>query len=81
MHTSLQLLVAVACNRHWPLVAACCATSWQHGSPAWLLLQVNACDCVVGKIGYGTVSEVLAHNKPFVFIRRDFFNEVGQCVA
>lgn len=30
---------------------------------------------MVGKIGYGTVSEVLAHNKPLVFIRRDYFNE------
>ena len=55
-----------------------CATPWQCVKLACLLLQVNACDCVVGKIGYGTMSEVLAHNKPFVFIRRDFFNEVGR---
>ena len=63
-------------DRHWP-GAICCTISWQIGKPACLLLQVNACDCVVGKIGYGTMSEVLAHSKPFVFIRRDFFNEVG----
>uniref|UniRef100_A0A383W3L1 L-arabinokinase n=1 Tax=Tetradesmus obliquus TaxID=3088 RepID=A0A383W3L1_TETOB len=36
---------------------------------------VAACDCVIGKIGYGTVSEVLAHGVPLVFVRRDFFNE------
>lgn len=37
--------------------------------------QVNAADCVLGKIGYGTTSECLAHGTPFVFIRRDYFNE------
>ena len=26
-------------------------------------------------MGYGTTSEAVAHNKPFVYIRRDFFNE------
>ncbi|KAK9803166.1 hypothetical protein WJX72_006956 [[Myrmecia] bisecta] len=36
---------------------------------------VGACDCVVGKIGYGTMSECLAHGRPLVFVRRDFFNE------
>jgi hypothetical protein len=30
---------------------------------------------LTGKIGYGTVSEVLAYKVPFVFIRRDYFNE------
>ena len=28
-----------------------------------------------GKLGYGTTSEAIAHNKPFIFIRRNFFNE------
>jgi hypothetical protein len=36
---------------------------------------VAAADCVVGKIGYGTTSECLAHSTPLVFLRRDFFNE------
>ena len=30
---------------------------------------------MLGKVGYGTASEAVAHNKPFVYIRRDFFNE------
>lgn len=30
---------------------------------------------LVGKIGYGTVSESLAFKLPFVFVRRDYFNE------
>ncbi|CAN0859232.1 ARA1 [Linum grandiflorum] len=34
-----------------------------------------ACDCMLGKIGYGTVSEALAYKLPFVFVRRDYFNE------
>ncbi|KAI3911159.1 hypothetical protein MKW92_033368, partial [Papaver armeniacum] len=34
-----------------------------------------ACDCMIGKIGYGTVSEALSYKLPFVFVRRDFFNE------
>lgn len=36
---------------------------------------VNAADCVLGKIGYGTMSECLSHGVPLVFVRRDFFNE------
>ena len=28
-----------------------------------------------GKIGYGTVSESLAYKVPFIFVRRDYFNE------
>ncbi|GAB4816629.1 hypothetical protein N2152v2_003675 [Parachlorella kessleri] len=36
---------------------------------------IAAADCVVGKIGYGTASECLAHSVPLVFQRRDFFNE------
>lgn len=38
-------------------------------------MQIEAADCILGKIGYGAVSECLAHQKPFVFVRRDFFNE------
>lgn len=34
------------------------------------VLQVEACDVVLGKIGYGTTSEVLATNTPLVFVRR-----------
>ena len=30
---------------------------------------------VSGKIGYGTTSEALAFKVPFVFVRRDYFNE------
>lgn len=30
---------------------------------------------IVGKIGYGTVSEALSFKVPFVFVRRDYFNE------
>jgi len=40
-----------------------------------LVMQVGAADCILGKIGYGAVSESLAHGKPFVFVRRDYFNE------
>ena len=36
---------------------------------------IVACDVVMGKIGYGTTSECLAHHRPMVFLRRDFFNE------
>ncbi|CAL0319209.1 unnamed protein product [Lupinus luteus] len=36
---------------------------------------IAACDCMLGKIGYGTFSEALAYKCPFVFIRRDYFNE------
>lgn len=40
-----------------------------------MALQVNAANCVLGKIGYGTTSECLGHGTPFIFIRRDYFNE------
>lgn len=30
---------------------------------------------MTGKIGYGTVSEALAYKLPFIFVRRDYFNE------
>ncbi|XP_077214407.1 L-arabinokinase-like isoform X2 [Tasmannia lanceolata] len=36
---------------------------------------IAACDCMLGKIEYGTVSEALAYKLPFVFVRRDYFNE------
>ena len=36
---------------------------------------LNACDAMLGKIGYGTTSECLAHGVPMVFVRRDYFNE------
>ncbi|XP_015971773.1 L-arabinokinase [Arachis duranensis] len=36
---------------------------------------IAACDCMLGKIGYGTASEALAYKCPFVFVRRDYFNE------
>jgi L-arabinokinase len=36
---------------------------------------MGASDCMLGKIGYGTVSEALAYKLPFVFVRRDYFNE------
>lgn len=35
----------------------------------------NSVGCCIGKIGYGTVSEALAYKLPFVFVRRDYFNE------
>ncbi|XP_010256451.1 PREDICTED: L-arabinokinase-like isoform X2 [Nelumbo nucifera] len=36
---------------------------------------IAASDCMLGKIGYGTVSEALAYKLPFVFVCRDYFNE------
>ncbi|GMH12368.1 hypothetical protein Nepgr_014209 [Nepenthes gracilis] len=36
---------------------------------------IAASDCMLGKIGYGTASEALAYKVPFVFVRRDYFNE------
>ncbi|EPS62226.1 hypothetical protein M569_12566, partial [Genlisea aurea] len=36
---------------------------------------IAASDCMLGKIGYGTVSEALAYKIPFIFVRRDYFNE------
>ena len=38
-------------------------------------MQIGAATCILGKIGYGSVSESLVHGKPFIFVRRDFFNE------
>lgn len=43
----------------------------------WItVMQVAAADCVLGKIGYGTASECLAHATPLVYVRRESFNEV-----
>ncbi|XP_042036604.1 L-arabinokinase-like isoform X1 [Salvia splendens] len=36
---------------------------------------IAASDCMLGKIGYGTVSEALAHKVPLIFVRREYFNE------
>ncbi|CAK7345772.1 unnamed protein product [Dovyalis caffra] len=36
---------------------------------------IAASDCMLGKIGYGTFSEAMAYKVPFVFVRRDYFNE------
>jgi L-arabinokinase len=39
---------------------------------------IYTCNCflfILGKIGYGTCSEALAYKCPFVFVRRDYFNE------
>jgi L-arabinokinase len=36
---------------------------------------IAASDCMLGKIGYGTVSEAWSYKLPFVFVRRDYFNE------
>ena len=36
---------------------------------------IEAADCILGKVGYGTTSEAIAHVKPFVHVRRDYFNE------
>jgi L-arabinokinase len=36
---------------------------------------IAASDCVLGKIGYGSVSECLVGRRPLIFVRRDNFNE------
>ena len=38
---------------------------------AWLTPPLAAAP----QVGYGTAAEAVAHSKPFVYIRRDFFNE------
>ena len=43
--------------------------------PCAVCPQIAAADVLLGKIGYGTVSECLAHSTPLVFVRRDYFNE------
>ncbi|KAK9833328.1 hypothetical protein WJX81_006760, partial [Elliptochloris bilobata] len=36
---------------------------------------IAASTCMIGKIGYGSVSECLCAGTPMVFLRRDYFNE------
>lgn len=38
-------------------------------------ISYNDLSFILGKIGYGTFSEALAYKLPFVFVRRDYFNE------
>jgi galactokinase len=44
-------------------------------SHAYLPDYIALVDVVVGKIGYGAVSECIAHKTPLVFVRRDNFAE------
>lgn len=65
------------------LCLVCGASSEQELPPNFIKLAKDtytpdvmaASDCMLGKIGYGTVSEALAYKLPFVFVRRDYFNE------
>uniref|UniRef100_A0A5B7ACR5 Putative L-arabinokinase-like n=1 Tax=Davidia involucrata TaxID=16924 RepID=A0A5B7ACR5_DAVIN len=65
------------------LCLVCGASDNQELPPNFIKLAKNvytpdliaASDCMLGKIGYGTVSEALAYKLPFVFVRRDYFNE------
>ncbi|KAL4205295.1 hypothetical protein AMTRI_Chr01g113890 [Amborella trichopoda] len=65
------------------LCLVCAASDKQELPPNFIKLPkdvytpdlIAACDCMLGKIGYGTVSEALAYKVPFVFVRRDYFNE------
>ncbi|CAN1816328.1 ARA1 [Linum perenne] len=68
---------------HGWLCLVCGASESQELPPNFVKLAKDAytpdimaaCDCMLGKIGYGTVSEALAYKLPFVFVRRDYFNE------
>ena len=42
---------------------------------------VNACDAVIGKVGYSTVAEVYQAGLPFGYIERPQFREAGSLVA
>ncbi|CAK9182379.1 unnamed protein product [Ilex paraguariensis] len=65
------------------LCLVCGATDKQELPPNFIKLAkdvytpdlIAASDCMLGKIGYGTVSEAMAYKLPFVFVRRDYFNE------
>lgn len=46
----------------------------EDGVNDWKLIS-RSIFTISGKIGYGTVSEALAFKLPFVFVRRDYFNE------
>ncbi|PKU72298.1 L-arabinokinase isoform X2 [Dendrobium catenatum] len=67
---------------HW-LCLVCGASDKQVLPPNFIKLAkdaytpdlIAASDCMLGKIGYGTFSEALAYKLPFVFVRRDYFNE------
>lgn len=65
------------------LCLVCAASDNQELPPNFIKLAkdvytpdlIAACDVMLGKIGYGTFSEALAYKLPFVFVRRDYFNE------
>ncbi|XP_068636633.1 L-arabinokinase-like [Aristolochia californica] len=65
------------------LCLVCGASDNQEFPPNYIKLSkdaytpdlIAASDCMLGKIGYGTFSEALAYKVPFVFVRRDYFNE------
>ncbi|XP_071722454.1 L-arabinokinase-like [Rutidosis leptorrhynchoides] len=65
------------------LCLVCGASETQEVPPNFIKLPKDAytpdlmaaSDCMLGKIGYGTVSEALSFKLPFVFVRRDYFNE------
>ena len=63
MHADCVLLKYPPDGRQSQMVNALCS------------LQIAASDALIGKIGYGTISECLAHGRPLVFVRRDYFNE------
>ncbi len=42
---------------------------------------INAVDVVLGKVGYGTCSEVVAHSKPFIYVSRPLFIEEPGIIA
>ncbi|KAJ9537190.1 hypothetical protein OSB04_029923 [Centaurea solstitialis] len=48
---------------------------WKLAKDVYTPDVMAASDCMLGKIGYGTCSEALAYKLPFVFVRRDYFNE------
>ncbi|KAM7459710.1 hypothetical protein LguiA_036704 [Lonicera macranthoides] len=65
------------------LCLVCGASKDQEVPPNFIKLEkdvytpdlIAASDCMLGKIGYGTCSEALTYKLPFVFVRRDYFNE------
>ena len=48
---------------------------WVLAIDAYIPDIVEASDVLLGKVGYGTVSECLAHRRPLVFVRRSAFGE------
>lgn len=65
----ILLLLRTAC---WvPVTDSCHSLSgcYHCKTKSWYMFMIS------GKIGYGTFSEALAYKLPFVFVRRDFFNE------